>query len=228
MNALTKFFQHNWLATLYLNFRMLPFRQAIHLPLDVSHRVRFESLRGKIVLDETLPLHRAMVRIGGRGSDMFPRTQTVLCIDGKVLLRGDKVEIGHGVSLIVGGQGTLTLGEKVRIGAMSKVYCSQAITMGNEIDLSWECQVFDTNFHQMQNTETGDLVEPAGEVRVGDNVWVGNRCTIGRDCVLPDDVIVASNSLLNKDYSAVSPYSLLAGMPAQVVKTGVRRIFEQR
>lgn len=226
MNALKKIFQHNWGATLYINFKMLPFRQAIHLPIDVCHKVRFESLRGKIFIAEKLPLHRAMVRIGGRGSDIFPRIETVLSIDGEVRFDGDYVEIGQGTSLVVTKNGFLAMGEKVRIGAHSKVYCSRAITFGHEIDLSWECQVFDTNFHYMKNVETDEVIDPVGEVSIGSNVWIGNRCTISKGTIVPDNTIVASNSLLNKDYSTISHYSMLAGQPAKVVKEGVRRLFE--
>lgn len=226
MNAIMKFIQHNWLATLYINFKMLPLRQAIHLPIDVCHQVRFESLKGKFVLDKALPLHRAMVRIGGRGSDIFPRTQTVLCIDGEVYFGGDHIEIGNGTSLIVTDGGRLSFGEKVRMGARTKIYCTKAISFANEIDLSWECQVFDTNFHYMQRTDTNEIVSPSGSVSIGNNVWIGNRCTVSKGTILPADIIVASNSLLNKDYSDVPAFSMLAGLPATVVKAEVKRLFE--
>lgn len=226
MNAVRKFFQHSWLATFYINFKMLPFRQAIHLPIDICHQVRFESLKGKLVLDRSLPLHRAMIRIGGRGSDMFPRIQTVLCIDGEVYFGGDYIEIGQGASVVVTAGGRLSFGEKVRIGAQSKIYCTKVVSFANEIDLSWECQVFDTNFHYMQRMDTKEIVEPSGSVAIGSNVWIGNRCTVSKGTVLPADIIVASNSLLNKDYSDVPAFSMLAGLPAMVVKTEVKRLFE--
>lgn len=225
MNAITKFFQHNWWTTLYINFKMLPLRQAIHLPIDICHKVRFESLNGRIIIDEKLPLRRAMFRIGGRGSEMFPLMQTVLSIDGEICMNGDVVEIGHGSTLIVTKSGRFSLGKTVRIGAFSKIYCTQDITMGNNIDLSWECQVYDTNFHTVQNIETKELEEPSGAISIGNNVWIGNRCTINKGTILPNDTIVASNSLLNKDYSSIPPYSMLAGMPAKIVKCGVKKTF---
>ena len=44
---------------------------------------------------------------------------------------------------------------------------------------------------------------------------------------LPDRVIVTSNSLLNKDYtSSIPSYSLIGGIPAKLLRTNVRRIYE--
>lgn len=40
MNVISKIIQHNWIASIYLNFKMLPFKQAIKLPLDIYHGVR--------------------------------------------------------------------------------------------------------------------------------------------------------------------------------------------
>lgn len=35
---------------------------------------------------------------------------------------------------------------------------------------------------------------------------------------------MASNSLVNKDFSTVPPMSLLGGIPAKLIKTGLRKI----
>ena len=91
-------------------------------------------------------IHRAVVKIGGRGSEMFSRNSTIVDLKGVMSVNGI-VEIGHGCLLRVDEGGVLTFGNNVRIGAMSKVFCTNEIKFGNELDLSWECQVFDTNFH---------------------------------------------------------------------------------
>lgn len=66
------------------------------------------------------------------------------------------------------------------------------------------------------------------EVVIGDHVWIGNRTTISRGTVLPDDSIVASNSLVNKDYSSEGSFCMFAGMPAKVVKRNIKRIWNER
>ena len=223
MNTFAKFFQHNWFAIIYFNFKMLPFRQAIHLPFDFYHKIRFNDLTGKIRL-----LHkpyRGMIKIGGRGSDVFPRLCSVITLRGTWEV-GANIELGTGFSLVVEKNGKLTLKDKVRIGAYSKVYCTEKIEIDTEVDLSWECQVFDTNFHYIQNVNTKEIPSINSPIKIGSYCWIGNRVNIMKGTVLPDYTIVASNSLCNKNYSDVLAYSLVAGSPAQVKKNGYKRLFE--
>ena len=40
----------NWFKTVYVNFRTLPFLYAIHLPILDYYGYRFDSLRGKVII----------------------------------------------------------------------------------------------------------------------------------------------------------------------------------
>lgn len=228
ISRICKVFQHNWLATLYFNFRMLPFSQAIHLPFDFAHSVRFASLKGKVMLNVEGPLHRAMIRVGGRDSDIMSRHESVVTIDGVLEVRGDSIEIGNGVSLMISKGGHLLLNGKVRFGAMCKIFCFRYIEIAEENRIGWESQIYDTNFHVMRDCYTGLDIHPDGEVHIGSCNWIGNRCSICKGTYTPDRLIVASNSLLNRDYRSIPVNSMVAGQPARVVKSNVIRLFEGR
>ncbi len=225
MNIIKKFLAHNWWATIYFNFRMLPFGQAIKLPIDIYHSVRFESLKGRVVIN-TPHIYRGVIKFGGRGSDMFARTQSVIHIEGTLKL-GKGCEIGAGVSTIVLKNGVLDMSDNVRIGALSKIYCEELVKIGEQVDLSWESQIFDTNFHYIENLCDKSIDKRSSPVTIGSNNWFGNRVTIMKGCVIGNNMIVASNSLCNRDYSNIAEYSLLAGTPAKLIKSGVRRLFPQ-
>jgi acetyltransferase-like isoleucine patch superfamily enzyme len=203
---------------------MLPIGQAIKLPFDFKFKIRFEALSGVVEIKSN-KLYRGMIKIGGRGSDMFGRTTTVLNIKGSWILE-DQIEIGHGALIDVRENGNLVFGNRVRIGAKTKVFCVKNISIGNEVDVSWECQIFDTNFHDIVDTVSGFVEEKNGDISIGNNVWIGNRVTISKSSFIPDDIIVASNSLCNKNYSNVKPYTILAGLPVSVVRYNKKRIFE--
>ena len=49
---------------------------------------------------------------------------------------------------------------------------------------------------------------------------------MSKGSVIPDDTIIASNSLVNKDFSCIDPFSFLAGTPVIVKATGLKRIFD--
>ena len=85
----------------------------------------------------------------------------------------------------------------------------------------------DTTFHYVQNlNRNGEIAPLTKPIILGEDIWVGNRTTFTKGAVVPDKTIVASNSLVNKDFSNIEPYTLLAGMPASVKATGMKRIFD--
>lgn len=190
----TIIFVHNWIAILYFNFKKLPFKQAIKLPFDFYYKVRFKNLKGKIIIKNE-NIHRGMIKIGGRGSEMFPRNPVIIDISGTWIIKGI-TEVGIGSYIHVASSATLTTGNKVKLGALNKLYCEKSITLGDEIAFSWECQIFDTNFHYMKDLLSNKILE------------------------------IASNSLCNKDYSLTPEFSVLAGSPAKVVKNNIKRLFE--
>lgn len=224
MNIFNYFIQHNIIAIIYFNFKMLPFRQAIKLPFDFYYKVRFENLHGKIRIDAS-HIQRAMIRIGGRGSDMFPHNPFILDLQGKIIFHG-KTEIGCSSYIHVGPKGTLEFGNHVRIGALNKIYCEETIIFNNEIDFSWECQIFDTNFHYIKDIKSNTVNPINSPIKIGSYNWFGNRCNIMKGTITPNNTIVASNSLCNKDYSDIPEYSLLAGSPAKLKNKGIKRLFE--
>ena len=60
---LSKIFVHNFLKILIVNFRFLPFKQAIHLPIDVYGKLRILSYKGDIRI-ETNALRPGMIKLG--------------------------------------------------------------------------------------------------------------------------------------------------------------------
>lgn len=227
MNVLQKICQHNYIATIYINFRMLPLRQAVRLPIDVYRHVKFLKLTGRIEI-KTNNIYRGMIKLGGRGSDMFSGGKLILDIeDGGTWIIHGTTEIGFGSFLRISDNAVFSTGVNVRIGAKNKIYCNKEIIIGDQVDISWESQVFDTNFHFMKNMKDETISSRDGVIKIGSHNWFGNRCNIMKGTITPDNTIVASNSLTNKDYiQTIEPYTLIAGTPAKAVKTNVKRLFE--
>ncbi len=203
---------------------MLPFKQAILFPFDFYYKVRFENLSGKICLD-VLKIKRGMIKIGGRGSEMFERSTTIVDIKGEVSFNGT-TELGHGVLLRVEKEGMVLFGKDVRIGAKSKIFCEERIVFGNEIDFSWECQIFDTNFHFIRNLENNKIEPMTAPIIIGSFNFIGNRVTMMKGTKTPDHFIVASNSLCNKDYSTFPSFTVFGGIPAKFIEEKKERVFE--
>jgi len=58
----------------------------------------------------------------------------------------------------------------------------------------------------------------ATPIIIGDHVWIGMNVTVLKGVTIGDGAVVAAGSMVTKD---VPPHSLVAGVPAKVVKTDV-------
>lgn len=222
MNIISKFFQHNWIASIYLNFKMLPFKQAIKLPLDVYHGVKLFGMGGKIIINSD-NIYRGMIKIGSQGSDMFPRLGCILSIEGTIIFQGTCV-FGCSNSIKVLKDATLKIGEGSTFGAYNLIFASSSINIGRNFLSSWYCQFMDSDTHtiiDLYSMKTSKMTKP---INIGNHCWVGNNVSINKGSVIPDDCIIASNSLVNKDLSNVGMNNLIAGSPAKVVRNNIKWI----
>lgn len=209
------FFIHNWWAIFYFNFKILPFKQAIHLPFDFYGKVRFENLKGRIILKNT-SLSIGSIKIGSQGSDMFPKSETILNIKGDLEIE-DKLVLGIGSSIISLPGSVIRFGKNAIVGARNLIYCERKIELGNDFLTSWDCQIMDSDTHKVIDAQTRHFNDVSKEVIIGNHVWLGNGVIVNKGTKLPNNTIVASRSLCNKDYSELGEKCVIAGSPAKMV-----------
>jgi acetyltransferase-like isoleucine patch superfamily enzyme len=63
-------------------------------------------------------------------------------------------------------------------------------------------------------------------IKIGNQNWIGNRSNIMKGTETPDNCIIAANSMCNTKYDIPS-YSLIAGSPAKLKKTGIYRVLDK-
>lgn len=225
INKIRRFARTSWLKSLYLNFAMLSFKQAIKLPIIISRYTYFYSLPGHIEL--TSPARFGMIRFGYFGEDVItPKdARTLLQIEGTMQL-AENVHFGCGVVIRVEPNATLDIETNVRISNRTKIICYDNIKICHDTRIAWENQIIDTTFHYMRNMNDNSVPELTQPIIVGAHNWIGNRCNIMKGAVIPDYTIVAAGSLCNKHYD-FPQYSLIAGTPAKLIKTGIYRCLDK-
>jgi len=223
MNIITKLLRHNWIATVYFNFKMLPFKQAIHLPIDFYSKVKFVNLRGKVILSSSC-IHRGMVKIGAQGSEMFPSSTYVLDIKGTLTFNGI-CSLGNGGLMRIEKNGTIYIGDNVTLGAYNLIFCEKSIKISRDTISSWNCQIMDTDTHSIIDIYNNTIYNRNSPICIGERNWIGNHVIINKGTITPNDTIIASCTLCNKDYSKlITKNSIIGGYPARLLSSNKRRL----
>lgn len=109
---------------------------------------------------------------------------------------------------------TFSAGDSVFLNAGTQIRCADKITIGNNIFVSYECIIFDSNTHSVkaidryqeildgypnnaiQTPETKSKIKTAPIV-IGNGVWMGTRAIIFKGTHLGDEVIVGAAAVLS-------------------------------
>lgn len=216
----------NWfnpLVTLYLNFRSFPLRQAWKLPVIVYGWPKLFSLQGRMECVDKCQL--GMVRLNRTNPDMpnNPGYATAIYNMGKILFHG-KCLIYTANKINIGENGVLNMGEDTKIMCMCNITAHHSVTIGPHSWISHRCQVMDSNYHYVVNFNNHTISRYTRPVEIGSYCWICNSTTIAAGTKIPDKSIVASNSLVNKDLSAIPEESMIGGIPAKLISTGYRKV----
>lgn len=211
----------NWFKTIFFNFKMLPFKQAKKLPIVFYGKVTFTSLKGKIVFE--VEPEFGMVGFGQR----YEMTKTSmrnaqLEINGNFVVKGH-IQFGPDYIVVITKSGNLEMGNFSSLGCRGKIFCTNKIVFGTHSRIGFESQVMDTNFHDLINTETGEVYPTLKTVVLGDYNFVGNRVSIMGGTKTPKNSIIASSSLCNKDFSLEGANILIGGIPSKLIKRNITR-----
>jgi len=216
----------NLTKTIYINLRCLPFKQAIKFPIFVYGKPHFDRLYGKFVFD--CEIKRGLVKINQKKllAPCLQTTPSQLVIGGTVVVHGE-VFIGTGTKLTVGDDATLRFGKCTKIMDYCNLICYNDISFGDCTTIAHRCQIYDTNNHFIVNLSSNTVHRHTSHVHIGNYCWVCSECSLANGAIVPDHTIVASKSLVNKDMSHIPEYTIIAGIPAQVVANRLSHVFNQ-
>lgn len=210
----------NLLATLKLNFRLLPLHQAWHLPIVVDGRLRLDLGPEARVELPANGICRGLVRLGSRHETYKAAAgKSQLTLHGTWKVAGP-VRIGVDSCVYIHRGATLTTGRDVFIARDSQIECFSQVSLGNNL-LAGEVYICDTAGHAVSHH---GVVQPMTKpIVVGDGCYLGFRTQLLRGTRIPAHSVVGSGAVCTRDYAASNPegHVLLVGVPAQVHATDV-------
>lgn len=207
------------LKSAWFNFHYFPFKQAIKFPVLLLSKSSLK-LKGSCVL-EVDDVKFGMIKLGHNFHTNRANTGFRFCNYGKMVFRGH-CQFGRSCSITIGEKGILEIGDNFVATYGALIYSYHHITINDRVRLGWNSVVMDTSFHRLKLVD-GRKTKGYGSISIGNNVWIPSFCKVFANAVLPDYCILGAGSFVNKDYSNVPPYSLLAGQPLAVKKTGIYR-----
>jgi len=212
--------------TLYLNFRVLPFRQAFRMPFIVSRDVRIRGCqKGSIkILSEPKIF---MISFGFGGSPdltLYNSRKSVLEIDknAQLIFKG-KAHFAPHFSVLVKDGAIMTIGSGFSCNNGCKFSCSSGIMLGDNCLLGGDVIIRDSDGHMVftqpidgSPRTTHKCCKP---VAIGNHVWICNKSDILKGVTIGDDCIVSYGSLVVKSFP--QNHLLIGGHPAVAIMENV-------
>ncbi len=213
----------NPILTIWLNFRCLPFSQARRFPIYVYGRAKLYNTSCKIIIEA--PVKAGMIKFNYPniwGPSIMDFQSEFNC-SGKIIFKGGRY-FGTGSKICIKPNATVEIGDHFKIADCVNIGCANYIKIGNKCRITHRCQIFDTNYHYLVSMKNRTIRRKTQTVNIGNSCWICNSSTISPGTILPDYTIVGSNSLVNKDFSDIPSYSLIAGIPAKYLCNGFIRL----
>jgi acetyltransferase-like isoleucine patch superfamily enzyme len=224
-NRLIKLLRVSIFKTFYINFKCLPLKQAIYIPIIIGRGTILRDLSGDIKICGNI--YTGMISFGIFQLFNSDNSQkSIITNAGTIIFRG-KIIFQSGIVLSTLKTGNLDFGNRVWLGIRSCLISRKKITIGNNVRMSWNVQIIDTDFHYIINRFNEEVANNTKEIIVGNNCWVGNHVSISKGSIVSDGSIVASFSNLKKTISK-KPNVIIAGSPAKVVKEGFSQILDYK
>lgn len=160
----------------------------------------------KIEIDKELKLNDNAIIKNGR--------TTILRMD-----KNSKLKVNGDFSIYYGGDIICLENSRMELGSGFcnsdlKIRCGKEITIGNNVAISHDVTIMDTDSHRM---DYGGY-EMCKPIHIGNNVWIGTKATILKGVTIGDGSVIAAGAVVTKD---VPSGCIVAGVPAKVIKENV-------
>lgn len=198
MNKITKLIL-GMPKTIYYNFMIFDAKTAMHLPLIVAPKVKIRNPKhGRIRINGnprfgllTIGMWDGSDYLGmGKYTTIEVNDDACFCIDGHV-------SIASGSHIFLGEKAELRIGSGFKGNYGLHIVCRKKITLGNDVLVSWNCTILDSDGHEIFN-KVGMRVNADKDVNVGNHVWIGADVTILKGSHICDECVIGSNSVVHQ------------------------------
>lgn len=147
-----------------------------------------------------------------------PKENTKLRIDSGSIVEGNLIFECENSSISIGADSFI---------GGSSIICSEKISIGSDVLISWGCTIVDHNSHSLIFQERKDDVKNwfngcknwttviKNPIVIENKSWIGFNTIILKGVTVGEGAIVGAGSVVTKD---VPPYTIVAGNPARIIR----------
>lgn len=208
--------------TLYFNFRSLPFRQALKLPIYL-YRPNLVSCKGNVEIRGGVK--HGMIRLGFNNVSIYPQNGIMIENRGTIVFNGC-CSIGNDSYISVARRSTVSFGNEFEATGSFKLASYDGVVFGDRVSVGWNSLFIDTDFHRLTRDD-GKPVKAYGKIQVGNNVWFGNNCMVLKNTIVPDFTTVAAGTMISKPLDILEKSVVGNKKPVVVLRQGIWRNFDE-
>jgi len=158
-------------------------------------------------------LNQVYIRMRGQGQRLILDAGVRFTRQGEIWMedQASMLFIGENTT-IVHARLSVIEGTRLRIGAGSL--------------FAYDIEVRTGDSHSILDAATGQRLNPAADVEIGERVWVGARAMILKGARVPSDSVVAAAAVVTRAFTR--PGVVLAGHPARIIREGIRWVSERK
>ncbi|MDE6416817.1 MAG: acyltransferase [Duncaniella sp.] len=173
----------------------------------INCHIDIEGEGNRIIIEKGVVLRNVSISIKGTDNVLTIKSGSEISESGRVRMEDTGGEIVIGKNLRASDMFLTTADDHSRI------------EIGDDCLVSAKVIVRTSDSHSIIDDTTGERINPPKDVRIGNRVWIGYGVTIMKGTVIGDDSVIGTNALVAG--INVPPHSLVAGMPARVIKNNI-------
>lgn len=179
--------------------------------IDVPHGVReagqltviFNGNNNHVVVGEDVSLWSARMTFGSNNSFVAKGGSSL-----------SKLEI------YAANDASFKIGTGVRCTFDTRLFAHEpgSISVGDGCLIAGGCLVTCSDMHSIVDVTTGERLNYAADIEIGDRVWIGDHVRVLKGVILGAGSIIGAGSIVTR---SIPTNSLAAGIPARVVRSNV-------
>ncbi len=206
----------SYINTLYINFKFLPIKQALKLPIILKN-TRLRIAKDSIISINSDVCYRGMIQIGNDFlNNYWNSAPAILDVrgGGKIMF-GKNVKLGPGSFVRVGNNALLELASNVHSSSGINLYSYYKVCIDEGTKIGWNSIIMDTDSHPLYDGIRNKLTKIYAPIKIGKNCWIGTNVIILKGTTFADNITVRAGSVVSGIYD--SPKTVIGGNPTVLI-----------